>query len=536
MKVCKVVINSVSHDARVLKEAEAVRDAGHDVVIIGIQDANNNIPIQILGNGVVIRRVAWQSEAFRPFFIAYLSKIALAVAVAMAVVLLGLQLPNLDWSVSSWLKDWLSQEHLLQLAGGLVVVSVLIFFGRQQLSVYWRKLKSHRTLRKREEDELLKYEAIFAVRKASHPAEMQSLPLSGSPGIPKRKGASAKRKVNKQATQFPRPFMRGFLKAFDPALMRQWKVIFARERCIYKMLEEEAPSIVHAHDLTALPVAAKYVQKVGAKLIFDAHEIYDHLAQAEDDMAELNSRLLKKYAPAVDRFITINDSIARYYANNYPALPAATVVKNAAKPADPVEYDGRLHEAAGLPRDRRIVIYQGGYAAKRGLIQLLMSAEYLNPDWSLVYMGWGKLEDELHRVADALMLKNPELSEKIRFVPRVKQDVLPYWTAGATIGAIPYENTGLNHWFCNPNKLWEYPNSGVPIIASLFPEMSAIINTYELGWYLPDPLNPKIIAEVINGLTDEQIATASQNCHKFMEADNWDVYARRVQSLYGELQ
>ena len=59
MKVCKVVINSVSHDARVLKEAEAVREAGFDVVIVGIQDANNNIPIQVLDNGVVIRRVAW---------------------------------------------------------------------------------------------------------------------------------------------------------------------------------------------------------------------------------------------------------------------------------------------------------------------------------------------------------------------------------------------------------------------------------------------------------------------------------------------
>ncbi len=313
-------------------------------------------------------------------------------------------------------------------------------------------------------------------------------------------------------------------------------MIFAREYCIRRMLKEETPSIVHAHDLTALPLASKYAKKEGVRLIFDAHEIYDHLAQTDDEMAELNSLLLDKYAPSVDRFITINQSIANYYRTNYPKLPRAIVVKNAAKPAEPISYDGRLHEAAGLHRDRKIVIYQGGYAAKRGLIQLLMAGEYLNPEWSLVYMGWGSLEDELHRVADALILKNPAIAEKIRFVPKVKQDELPYWTAGATIGAILYENTGLNHWFCNPNKLWEYPNAGVPIIASPFPEMSSIIDKYELGWYLPDPLNPKAIAEVINQLTEDQIRAASDNCFRFMKEDNWDVYAKRLKVLYGEIQ
>ena len=62
-KVCKVVFNSVSHDARVLKEAKAVKESGFDVTIIGIQDANNNTPIEITENGIVIRRAAWISRA-----------------------------------------------------------------------------------------------------------------------------------------------------------------------------------------------------------------------------------------------------------------------------------------------------------------------------------------------------------------------------------------------------------------------------------------------------------------------------------------
>lgn len=544
MKVCKVVINSVSHDARVLKEAEAIREAGFEVVILGIQDANNNIPIQIMDNGIVIRRAAWQAAAFRPYLSELFGKIAIAIGVAMGLILLGRYLLYADWEFIFSTESWiLTGANTLKLIGLLLVLSALFFFLYRYFLEHLSKLKRHRSLKKREEDELLKFAAIFRQRKVQEGSMAQlDDDESLSPGLLVTDETSVS-KANKSKAQgdilaikVPRPFMRGLIKAFNPSQIRRWAVIFAREYCIRKILEEERPNIVHAHDLSALPLASKYARKEGVKLIFDAHEIYDHLAQTDDDMAELNGLLLNKYAPSVDCFITINDSIANYYRTNYPKLPRGIVIKNAAKPAEQVAYDSRLHEAAGLPRDRKIIIYQGGYAAKRGLIQLLMAGEYLNSEWSLVYMGWGSLEDELHRVADALILKNPAIAEKIRFVPKVKQDELPYWTAGATLGAIPYENTGLNHWFCNPNKLWEYPNAGVPIIASPFPEMSSIIDKYELGWYLPDPLNPKAIAEVINQLTEDQIRTASDNCFRFMNEDNWSVYAKRLKALYGEIQ
>lgn len=61
---------------------------------------------------------------------------------------------------------------------------------------------------------------------------------------------------------------------------------------------------------------------------------------------------------------------------------------------------------------------------------------------------------------------------------------LPLWTAGATVGLIPYMNRGLNHWYCTPNKLWEYPSAGVPVLASPFPEMMKLIQAHGFGWAL----------------------------------------------------
>jgi glycosyltransferase involved in cell wall biosynthesis len=334
----------------------------------------------------------------------------------------------------------------------------------------------------------------------------------------------------------PRPLMAGASSAMSGASARRWKTIWARESRVREILQEEAPNIIHAHDVTSLAVCADVRRKTGCRLIFDAHEVYDHLAQSEEEMAEINAKVMRKYADRVDALITINESIAGYYRNHYRALPRATIVKNAAPRAEAFEYDGRLHETAKVPREQSILIYQGGYSPKRGLLQLLLAAEYLEPRWALVFMGWGRLEPELRRTADALCKRVGSLAERVRFIPKVPQRELPYWTAGATLGAIPYENAGLNHWFCTPNKLWEYPNAGVPIIASPFPELRRVIEPNGIGWLLPDPLSPKEIGKAINALTPEMLAYAKASCADFIARDNWSVYRERLQQAYRGLK
>jgi glycosyltransferase involved in cell wall biosynthesis len=537
MKVCKIVINSVSHDARVLKEAEAIIETGREVVIVGIQDGNNSCPIQVLDNGIAIRRVAWQASAFRPNFFHSLWQIGLVLVAVIVALALAF------WLEANYqtLFDYITFDNALYAAASASLILSISSIWKN----YSKRRKSYLNLKKRERDELLKYEADFADYR-----RMTDVPHSGKSYVKSSTKesniesstkesnieSSTKESNIKREFYFPRPIMVGFIKALTPSNLRRWKVVLARERQIFSVLKDEAPDIVHAHDLSALPVAAKYAKAKGAKLVFDAHEMYDHLAQSEDELSELNGKILRKYAAAVDLFITINDSISNYYRKNYPALPRAVVIKNAAKKVDVFEYDGRLHAAAGLPRERKILIYQGGYAPKRGLISLLLSAEYLNPNWSIVFMGWGKLEEELRRVADSLKMKNTDLAERIRFVPRVKQSELPYWTAGASLGAIPYENTGLNHWYCNPNKLWEYPNAGVPILASPFPELRKMICDNEIGWLLPDPLNARDIAAAVNGLDDQQLEIAAMKCRRFIAGDNWDLYANRLKQAYRVFQ
>ena len=124
----------------------------------------------------------------------------------------------------------------------------------------------------------------------------------------------------------------------------------------------------------------------------------------------------------------------------------------------------------------------------------------------------------------------------IRFVPPVPQEDLAQWTAGATLGVIPYEPVSLNHIYCSPNKLWEYPRSGVPILCSDAPEMTRRVREYGIGWVIPrDQLTPHGIARMVANLSDEELARAKLACAAFIEKDNWSVYEKRLLEVYSRL-
>ena len=110
-----------------------------------------------------------------------------------------------------------------------------------------------------------------------------------------------------------------------------------------------------------------------------------------------------------------------------------------------------------------------------------------------------------------------------------------HWTAGASLGVIPYENVCLNHWYCTPNKLWEYPLANVPILASGFPELERTIVGNGIGRVLPDPLTPQAIADAVSSISVDELQAMRKRCRSFIEADNWSVYAKRLVASYDRL-
>ena len=297
---------------------------------------------------------------------------------------------------------------------------------------------------------------------------------------------------------------------------------------------EFEPEIVHIHDHLALTAAARYKEEFSCPIIWDAHEIYEDMASIAIERSAVNSRIIRENSGYADGFITLNRSIADFYRERYPALPEAVLIPNAVERVTRPRYDGRLHRKAGVEPDQKVLLFQGGFARRRGISALLEASRYLREDWTLIFMGWGALESEIREYVDAKS-DRPAGRPRVSMVPGAPHDELLLWTSGATLGTIPYENTGLNHLYCSPNKLWEYPAAGVPILASDLPEMKKKIEQYDVGFTVDRDLNPEQLARVVNELTLEDLDRMKRNCGDYAIAENWQNYEPSLYGLYVKL-
>jgi glycosyltransferase involved in cell wall biosynthesis len=472
VRVCALVINSVTYDSRVLKQADSLARAGYEVTVVGVMDARNAQSTETRPSGATVRRVAWRAPAFRRLGIAQ------AFLTAVALVSLGLLAHALPYEA---LGSYLQERYFLP---------------------------------------LLAYAALGAI---------------GWQGIRRTKRAfAAARRYRLMESASERPAAAATRRKRIESRLRHAYKTFNWARPIGELVQSIDPHVVHCHDVFTLPIGARIKRKLGCSVVYDAHEIYEDVAQNQPEIRDVFQRLQNRHVPQVDAFITINDSIGEFYTEHYPALPQPTIIKNASIPVAPFVYDGRLHEAAGLPQTQRILLFQGGFAPRRGLEVLVQSSVYLDADWTLVMMGWGSLEEDLRSRADRATqaASAARITPCVSFLPGVEQSELPYWTAGATVGVIPYDNVGLNHWFCSPNKLWEYPNAGVPLLVSPFPELKRVVERYGLGWLLPDPLQPDSIARVLARLDDKDFERACAACKQFIDKDNWLIYEQRLLNVY----
>jgi len=291
--------------------------------------------------------------------------------------------------------------------------------------------------------------------------------------------------------------------------------------------------IIHCHDLWTLRAGARAARRSGAILIWDAHEVYDQIVQCTAARNAFHRKELAAYQGAIDVFITINESIADYYHRNFPGLPPAEIIKNATPKFAVQTYDGRLHAAAGLPLNQKILLYQGGFSDKRGLQSLVQAAAYLDSAWSLVLMGWGTLENELRALAEeANRLRQEDRPVAVAFVGKAPFNELVQWTVGASIGVIPYEDCSLNHRYCTPNKLWEYPAAGVPVLCNPMVELEKAVVGYKMGWLIPQPMDARSFAETVNRLTEDDIREAQRGCARFIAAENWATYEQSLLNCY----
>ncbi len=530
MNVCMIVHNSATRDGRVMREAHSLQAAGYSVTVIGVPDQGASAPIEVLTDGVRIMRVSWQARAYGKLFRSFLLRVMpwLIFAGLVVYLLIGIG----QWLVQAGrplaafadVLEWLAANAARMTWLSAVYGVFLLCLAAAILYAIWLAV--------------LHIGRLLWGSVCLHAADEEAARRLGAPAF----NLSLQRRILLNVSSLIPIWIPDFLieAALEPL---NWFGAKTRKFALYRYRAQEVakvaiglrPDVVHCHDCVALPTGWLVKRALNIPLIYDAHEIYEAVATRAFGVTEYYARVHRKYLSRVDGFIAVNDSAALYYRHRYPAAQPAVVIRNATNLATLGDYDGRLHDAAGLPRDARILLYQGGFTLDRGLPGLVRAGRLLPDGWYLVMMGWGPLAGELKRIACSSRSR-VVAARKVRFVAAAPADELLSWTQGAAAGIIPYENKMLNHWISTPNKLWEYANAGVPLIVQPYPEMRRIVETYHCGWLLPKDFSPAGIAGVIYSLTDEMIARAREGCRQFARMDSWSgVYERRLLDLYGRL-
>jgi glycosyltransferase involved in cell wall biosynthesis len=296
------------------------------------------------------------------------------------------------------------------------------------------------------------------------------------------------------------------------------------------------PSVLHAHDSNALvPVAiASAARRV--PFVYDAHELW--LGRPRRDRSRLYFALSQAWYRLVQRLaipraaavVTVSPPIVGHLRRHY-GLDRVHLVPNYPDRAGRVERR-ELRDLPGgeaIDPDQPIVLYLGGLMRGRGIEGLLEAMASL-PDAQLVSLGEGPLLDQLRTEAAAA-------GTRATFLAPVAPELVNDYAASATVGVSPYVPEGLNNRYSLPNKLFHYMAAGIPVVASDFPQVRAIVGAARCGVTV-DTTRPAAIARGIREILadpDEAKAMGERGRGAVAERYNWESAAAELRAVYGEI-
>ena len=261
-------------------------------------------------------------------------------------------------------------------------------------------------------------------------------------------------------------------------------------------------------------------------LIYDSHEYYTETPEL------VNRPLVKRVWKIIEQWIfpkltdviTVNESIARLYENEYKVH--LKVVRNIPLAAEITSAETR--NSLGLPDNKNIILMQGaGINIQRGAEEAVEAMQYLD-NCLLLIIGGGDVLEILKEKTAAL-----NLSEKVIFIPKQPYNRLRDFTSNADIGLTIDKDTNLNYRFSLPNKLFDYIHSGLPVLASRLPEISMIVEKYGIGSFIENH-DPNHIAEKIKSMLADtgKMAEYKANALKASWELNWQNEEKVLINIY----
>jgi len=277
--------------------------------------------------------------------------------------------------------------------------------------------------------------------------------------------------------------------------------------------------ILVSNDLDTLPANFLAAKLKKIPLVYDSHEYFTGVPELSNRprTQRVWKRIEKICLQNVDQAITVNDSIAKLYKEEYNKT--FDVIRNVPLITKPFLKDrSSLRTELDLPHERKIIILQGaGINIDRGAEELVEAMSYLS-DYLLLIVGSG---DVLPKLKKLVVTNN--CKQNVSFIPKQPIDILRKYTAAANLGITLDKDSNINYKYSLPNKIFDYIHAGIPVLASDLPEISKIITQFNIGKICPDH-NPKTIANCIKEMlqAEDEMKIWEENTTFAAKEFNWD--------------
>ncbi|WP_459947330.1 glycosyltransferase [Desulfocastanea catecholica] len=235
----------------------------------------------------------------------------------------------------------------------------------------------------------------------------------------------------------------------------------------------------------------------GAQFIYDAHElIIPDESRAFKCRALFWYRLEKFVINKADLIIAANIERAVLMKEHYKLAHTPIVMRNIPTPCnidcEPNELLRVFPALANKASDEKWALYQGFIAEDRGIGRFVEALRYLPENYRMIIAGDGPFRVKLSSLASDLIE-----SDRLLLLGRIENRILNSLTILADVGIVCYPNTGLNNIYCAPNKLFEYAQACLPVIATNQPPLRKLIETYSIGETVLNDGSPNDIANSI---------------------------------------